>query len=55
MHIQLDNVSIRFPIYDAKQRSFKQQFLNVATGGRIVHGKHELTEVESLKNIKRFL
>lgn len=55
MHIQLDNVSIRFPIYDAKQRSFKRQFLNVATGGRIVHGKHELTEVESLKNINLFL
>ncbi|MFH4354754.1 MAG: ABC transporter ATP-binding protein [Neisseriaceae bacterium] len=51
MHIQLDNVSVRFPIYDAKQRSFKQQFLNVATGGRILRGEHKVTEVESLKHI----
>ncbi|MCV2509355.1 MAG: ATP-binding cassette domain-containing protein, partial [Neisseriaceae bacterium] len=51
MHIKLDNVSVRFPIYDAKQRSFKQQVLSVATGGRIVTGSSKVTEVQSLKNI----
>lgn len=51
MHIKLNNVSVRFPIYDAKQRSFKRQFLNVATGGKIIHGINTITEVQSLKNI----
>lgn len=50
MHIKLDNVSVRFPIFDTKQRSFKQTLLNAATGGRIIDtGKY--TEVEALKNI----
>ena len=51
MHIKLENVGVRFPIYDAKQRSFKRQMLSAATGGRLVHGKHKLTEVQSLQNI----
>ncbi|MBE2894790.1 ABC transporter ATP-binding protein [Pasteurellaceae bacterium NCTC 11878] len=51
MHIKLENVSVRFPIYDAKQRSFKQTMLNAATGGRIIQGPGSLTEIEALKNI----
>ncbi|RZS77042.1 ABC transporter ATP-binding protein [Pigmentiphaga kullae] len=51
MHINLKNVSIRFPIYDAKQRSFKQTVLNVATGGRIIASGHGLAQVEALKDI----
>ncbi|QRN40964.1 MAG: ATP-binding cassette domain-containing protein [Neisseriaceae bacterium] len=51
MNIRLDNVSVRFPIYDAKQRSFKQKVLNITTGGRIVTNSSRITEVESLKNI----
>ncbi|WP_257280023.1 ABC transporter ATP-binding protein [Endozoicomonas sp. ISHI1] len=50
MHIKLDNVSVRFPIYDAKQRSFKQTILNAATGGTILDSG-KLTEVEALRNI----
>ncbi|MFZ7307160.1 ABC transporter ATP-binding protein, partial [Avibacterium avium] len=51
MHIKLDNVSVRFPIYDAKQRSFKQTMLNAATGGKIIQNTDKLTEIEALKNI----
>lgn len=51
MHIKLDNVSVRFPIYDAKQRSFKQTMLNAATGGKIIQNTGKFTEIEALKNI----
>ncbi|SUO95535.1 ABC transporter ATP-binding protein [Suttonella ornithocola] len=51
MHITLENVSVRFPIYDAKQRSFKQTMLKVATGGKIVKNSRKYTEIEALKNI----
>ncbi|AXM45236.1 ABC transporter ATP-binding protein [Dichelobacter nodosus] len=50
MFIYLDNVSIRFPIYDVKQRSFKQTLLNTATGGRIIRNQRQV-EIEALKNI----
>lgn len=51
MHIKLNNVSVRFPIYDAKQRSFKQTMLNAATGGKIIQNTGKFTEIEALKNI----
>ncbi|WP_299453896.1 ABC transporter ATP-binding protein [uncultured Pigmentiphaga sp.] len=51
MHIRLNNVSVRFPIYDAKQRSFKQTVLNVATGGRILESSRGPAQVEALKDI----
>ncbi|OVZ60998.1 sugar ABC transporter ATP-binding protein [Pigmentiphaga sp. NML080357] len=51
MYIRLNNVSVRFPIYDAKQRSFKQTMLNVATGGRILESRHGPAEVEALRDI----
>ena len=50
MHILLEGVSVRFPIYDAKQRSFKQTLINAATGGRII-SNNSRTEIEALKNI----
>ena len=50
MHIQLNNVSVRFPIYDAKHRSIKQKFLNTATGGAILESG-SVIEVEALRNI----
>lgn len=51
MHIKLDNVSVNFPIYDAKHRSFKQTMLSAATGGRIVGGNGKPTEIQALKDI----
>ncbi len=50
MYIKLNDVSVRFPIYDAKQRSFKQTLLNAATGGKIIQN-NKVTEIEALKNI----
>ncbi|NPT56076.1 ABC transporter ATP-binding protein [Paraburkholderia elongata] len=50
MHISLENVSVRFPIYDAKQRSFKRAVMAAATGGQFV-GKAGHTVVEALHEI----
>ncbi|PLZ03211.1 sugar ABC transporter ATP-binding protein [Burkholderia sp. WAC0059] len=50
MHISLENVSVRFPIYDAKQRSFKRAIMSAATGGQFV-GKAGHTVVEALHDI----
>jgi lipopolysaccharide transport system ATP-binding protein len=50
MHISLENVSVRFPIYDAKQRSFKRAVMAAATGGQFV-GKSGHTVVEALHEI----
>ena len=50
MHIQLDNVSVRFPIYDAKHRSIKQKVLKAATGGAILESG-KVVEIEALKNV----
>ena len=50
MHISLENVTVRFPIYDARQRSFKRAVMAAATGGQLV-GKSGHTVVEALRNI----
>ena len=50
MHIQLNSVSVRFPVYDSKQRSIKQTLLGAATGGTLVQG-NRYAEVDALKNI----
>lgn len=33
--IELQNISVEFPIYDVNARSFKKNFLHLATGGRV--------------------
>lgn len=50
MHISLENVTVRFPIYDARQRSFKRAVMAAATGGQFV-GKGGHTVVEALHDI----
>ncbi|MBN3815749.1 ABC transporter ATP-binding protein [Paraburkholderia sp. Se-20369] len=50
MHISLENVTVRFPIYDAKHRSFKRAVMAAATGGRFV-GSSGHTVVEALRDI----
>jgi lipopolysaccharide transport system ATP-binding protein len=50
MHISLENVTVRFPIYDARQRSFKRAVMAAATGGKLV-GKSGHTVVEALRDI----
>lgn len=51
MHIQLDKVGVKFPIYDSNSRSFKKSIIGAASGGRIGSSKQGITEVESLKDI----
>lgn len=49
--IQLDHVSLTFPIYDSSSRSFKKRVLYGSTGGRIgVAGRHAST-VQALDDV----
>jgi ABC-type polysaccharide/polyol phosphate transport system ATPase subunit len=48
--IQLDNVSLSYPIYGANARSFKTQLINMATGGRLDRDSGSIW-VEALKNV----
>jgi lipopolysaccharide transport system ATP-binding protein len=50
MHISLENVTVRFPIYDARQRSFKRAVMDAATGGKFV-GTPGHTVVQALTGI----
>lgn len=51
MKISLKNVSVSFPIFDAKHRSFKKSLLRAATGGTLKHKDCGITTVDALKNI----
>ncbi|MEJ2767083.1 ABC transporter ATP-binding protein [Mycetohabitans sp. B46] len=52
MHISLKNVTVRFPIYDARARSFKRTVMAAATGGRFVdNNPTKKTIVEALHDI----
>lgn len=51
MHIKLDNVAVKFPIFDSNSRSFKKTLMGAASGGKIGASKNGITEVQSLKNI----
>lgn len=49
--IHLENVSIDFPIYGIKTRSFKHQLLRVSTGGRFQDEHHEVVTIRALDNL----
>ena len=51
MHLSLTNISVTFPIFDVKQRSFKKTLLHAATGGKLGSLKNGVTTVQALKNI----
>lgn len=51
MKIHLNNIGVRFPIYDAKQRSFKTKVLAAASGGHIIRKPAEVTVVEAIKDL----
>ncbi|CBW75869.1 polysaccharide export ATP-binding protein [Mycetohabitans rhizoxinica HKI 454] len=52
MRISLENVTVRFPIYDARARSFKRTVMAAATGGRFVdNNPTKKTIVEALHDI----
>ena len=49
--IDLKNVSVEFPIYNVSSRSFKKNFIRLATGGSVVQDVSEHLVVSALKNI----
>lgn len=49
-NIELDGVSLVYPIYGVNSRSLKKSLLNIAVGGRLSQEKG-CVEVEALKNI----
>jgi homopolymeric O-antigen transport system ATP-binding protein len=49
--IQLNNVTIDFPIYNVSARSLKKNFLRVAIGGKVSRDSNERIIVRSLNNI----
>lgn len=49
--IALRNVSVEFPIYNVNSRSFKNQFIRLATGGTIVEDANKHVVVRALYNI----
>jgi ABC-type polysaccharide/polyol phosphate transport system ATPase subunit len=49
--IDLKNASIDFPVYNINGRSFRKQFLRVATGGSVVSDANQHVVVSALKNL----
>ena len=49
--IDLQNVSIEFPVYNINARSFKKRFLRLATGGAVVEDANQHVVVSALKNL----
>lgn len=49
--INLQSVSVEFPVYDVSARSFKKNFLRMATGGAVVQDANKHILVNALKNI----
>lgn len=49
--IELQNVSVSFPIFNANARSLKKQFLRLATGGNVSRDANKKVVVNSLNNI----
>lgn len=49
--IDLQEVSIEFPIYNVSARSLKKKFLRTATGGAIVQDANQHIVIKALKNL----
>ena len=49
--ITLQSVSVEFPIYNINARSFKKQFLRLATGGTVVEDAKQHIVVNAVNNI----
>lgn len=48
--VEIENVSLTYPVYGANARSFKSTLINVATGGRL-HKNSGSMVVEALKDV----
>src|SRR3954468_3894026 len=49
--LELKDVSVRYPIYNAGSMSLRQRLVQVGTGGRIGGGNHQLVTVQALNNV----
>jgi len=49
--IELSNISVSFPVYNITARSFKKDFLRVATGGMVVEDKKQHMVVNALNGL----
>jgi ABC-type polysaccharide/polyol phosphate transport system ATPase subunit len=49
--IAVEDVTVSFPIYEARQRSLKNRILSATTGGRIAADAHNRIVVEALRGI----
>lgn len=49
--IELNNISVSFPVYNINARSFKKDFLRVATGGAVVEDKKQHMVVNALNEL----
>lgn len=49
--IEISNVTIDFPVFNASSRSLKKRFLRLATGGAVSRDAHHHVIVRSLDNI----
>lgn len=49
--IELRNISVEFPVYNINTRSFKKNFLRLATGGNVAKSSSQHVVVRSLNNI----
>ncbi len=49
--IELHNVSVQFPVYNVNARSFKKNFLRLATGGSVMQDANQHVVVNALNNV----
>lgn len=49
--IDLQNVSVTFPIYNVHSRSFKKTFIRAATGGEVVSDERDRIVIHALKEL----
>ncbi|MDA3876785.1 MAG: ABC transporter ATP-binding protein [Halothiobacillus sp.] len=50
-HLIFDNVSIRYPIYNARAQSLRHQFMRIATGGKIAAEAGHTVAVTALDGV----
>lgn len=50
-HIKFSNVTLQYPIYDAKAMSLRNQLVSLGTGGKMAHRSHNVVMVTALDNI----
>lgn len=49
--IELHNVSVEFPIYNLSARSFKKNFIRLATGGTVIKNDAQQVMIKALNNL----